>query len=160
MDKTQLRRLIREHLYLLEPEVPYSLSAEELLMMSCAVESNLGEFIKQIDGIALGIFQMEQKTEDDIWENYLAYKPKLREKVLQLHGPHIISGGPYAQPLAYNLGYQITMARLHYRRFSEPLPFYWNVEGLAQYWKKYYNTKLGKGTVKDAINKYERLVQQ
>jgi hypothetical protein len=54
----QLRSLIEETLRALEPEVPYSEPAVELLMMTAAAESALGRYIKQIGGPARGIFQI------------------------------------------------------------------------------------------------------
>ena len=55
-----------------------------------------------------------------------------------------------------NLPFQIIMARLYYYRFSEALPAYDDIEGLAKYWKKYWNTELGAGTVGEAIVNYYR----
>ena len=50
-----------------------SQEAENLLMGTAAQESALGEYIRQLgNGPALGIFQMEPETFDDIVRNYLA----------------------------------------------------------------------------------------
>ena len=40
----------------------------------------------------------------------------------------------------------------------EKLPNSYDIEGLAKYWKKYYNTEGGKGTVEKFIEKYEKYV--
>lgn len=40
----------------------YSKDAEELLIFTCAVETNGGEYLKQIQGPALGIYQCEPTT--------------------------------------------------------------------------------------------------
>ena len=45
--------------------------------------------------------------------------------------------------------------RLHYRLIPEAVPD--TVEGRAAYWKKYYNTELGKGTVEEYIENAGRL---
>ena len=57
--------------------------------------------------------------------------------------------------LKRDLAYQILMARIYYLRYKYPLPASDDVEGLAEYWKRLYNTRFGKGTVKKAIEKYK-----
>lgn len=46
----------------LEPEIPYSESAVNLLLMTAAHESRGGTYLKQINGPALGVYQMDQLT--------------------------------------------------------------------------------------------------
>jgi hypothetical protein len=150
INKAQLRGLITD---VLKEADLYSRSAVELLMLTAAVESKLGTYIEQITGPALGIFQMEPNTEGDIWEHYLDYKPGLADIVKGFSGNFI---NPELD-LKANLTYQIIMARIHYLRIPEPLPDADDVEGLARYWKKYYNTHLGKGTVEKAIKSYKEL---
>lgn len=153
LDHRQLRELIVDVLKDMEPEVPYSDAAVELLMLTAAVESNLGTYIKQINGPAMGIFQMEPATEQDIWKNYLVYKPSLKAKVLSLKANQSL----IKQEMRWNLAYAIAMARLKYFRSPKPLPKN-NKEDLAKLWKDVYNTHLGKGTVEKAIKKYDELV--
>ena len=93
---------------------------------------------------------MEPATHDDIWDNYLKYNQELSTKLLSLR---MGSGIPGLNQRA-NLPYQIAMARVHYLRVNEKLPRHDNVTGLALYWKKYYNTMLGKGTPAKAVHKY------
>ena len=47
-------------------------------------------------------------------------------------------------------------ARLHYLRVAEAVPD--DLRGQAGYWKKYYNTRLGKGTVEGYMDKWHALV--
>lgn len=47
------------------------------------------------------------------------------------------------------------MCRLLYRRIKEPLPHERDVLGMARYWKRYYNTSLGKGSVEVAMKSFE-----
>ena len=49
-----------------------------LLVGTACVESNCGEYIKQINGPACGIFQIEPNTAKDIQENYIKYNPYLK----------------------------------------------------------------------------------
>ena len=141
-NKEQFRELIED--VLREADL-YSPSAVELLMLTCAVESNFGTYIKQIKGPALGVFQMEPTTHSDIWVNYLNHKAKYRNAF----------EGYGLKKLKEDLRYAILMARIHYLRYPTPLPEADDIEGLAEYWKRFYNTRLGKGTVKKAIQKYK-----
>lgn len=103
---------------------------------------------------------MEPTTEHDIHENYLKYHESHREVVdkFELWG----STGPafwqlpYEYNLLANIPYQIVMARLHYRRCKEPIPAKDDINGLAQLYKKRYNTELGKATVEEAIKNYNK----
>jgi hypothetical protein len=56
--------------------------------------------------------------------------------------------------LNYNLKFACQMARIKYYRFPKPLPDADDVEGLGEYWLRYYNTggKWGKG--KGSIDKW------
>lgn len=147
LNTNQLRYIIKD---VLEGVGLYSAHAEELLMLTAAQESHLGTYIKQMgDGPARGIFQMEKATERDIHSNFLEYREALANRV---YGYMTLRGND----LRDNLAYQIIMARLHYLRVKEGLPKADDVEGLAAYWKKYYNTEAGKGTVEEAVENYER----
>lgn len=166
-----MRELIQDTLRALDPEIPYSEAAVELLMLTAAAESNLGQYIKQINGPARGIFQMEPSTAHDIYTNWLVYKPDLLALVNQFAS----KADPDLQARG-DLIWQIVWARLHYRRVPDPLPeiryvplhlsggevrmtrrlTHKSIINLARYWKKHYNTRLGKGTVHKAIEKYRR----
>lgn len=147
--KEQLRDLIT---VVLKDAGLYSESATELLMLTAAVESRQGTYIKQIRGPARGIFQMEPATEKDIWENYLKYKPKLKQVVSRYL---YADGVPAGMDLQANIPYQILMARIHYRRVPAALPDVNDRLAIAAYWKKHYNTHLGKGTVDKALRAYQ-----
>lgn len=127
----------------------YSEAAEELLMLTAATESLCGKFVHQVGGPALGIFQMEPRTHDDIWDNFLRFKPDLAFRVKHF--------GRLSQQLPGNLYYACAMARVHYLRVPERLPSAIDVNGLADYWKAHYNTHLGAGKPEEAIQNYKRL---
>jgi len=141
----QFRWMIRE---VLEYCNLWSKDAEELLMLTAATESNLGTYLYQVNGPALGVFQMEPTTATDIRMNFLRYKPWLYEKIK-----------PFDGDMLYNLATQIVFARLHYLRVPAPLPPADDILAMAKYYKKYYNTELGKATVDQAIEKYMRYVK-
>lgn len=130
----------------------YSEAAENLLFGTAAHESHAGTFVKQVGGPALGLYQMEPRTYDDIWNNYLIGR-SLREQVLSAC---MYEMKPPAQHLLWNMRLSTIMCRIHYLRSPGALPQATDLEGLANYWKKFYNTHLGKGTPEQFIADYKR----
>lgn len=101
-------------------------------------------------GPAYGPWQMEKATHDDLWSNYLAYQPSaLRDAMLQIAG--VKYGPPPVETLHWNLMYGAAMCAVHYRRVRAPLPEAGDYEAMAAYWKRWYNTPLGRGTTAKAI---------
>lgn len=134
----------------------YSPNAEALVLGTALQESNL-RFLRQLGGgPGLGLFQMEGKTHDDIWRNFLSYRRELAQKTREL----ALSDAaiPQADELIWNLRYAAAMVRLHYFRVPEPLPEAGDVAGLSQYWKRYYNTERGRGTPAEFAHKFEQHV--
>ncbi len=134
----------------------FSRDAVTLLLGTCAAESRLGTYLKQIEGPALGIYMMEPDTYYDIWYNFLKYRVQYIENYnLELLQDDIIV--PPHEDLMCDLRLATFMARIHYLRVKQPIPS--RLEEQAQYWKKYYNTYKGKGTVNGYISNYMRLVE-
>ena len=132
----------------------YSLPAEQLLLGTAVQESRL-TYLKQLNGPALGIYQMEPNTYNDIWDNYLKYNSSLATKI----GFHTLDKTDVNE-LVINLDYATIMCRLQYYRQSEKLPEKNDIEGFAMYWKKYYNTEKGKGTIPEFYNHYKEYVEK
>lgn len=137
----------------------WSEAAEQLLIGTIMQESH-GEYIQQLGGgPALGIYQMEPATHDDIWCNYLEYRPQAQESLFSVmsceaHDSAQIHGVPPADELISNLKYATLMCRLHYRRVPKPLPKGNDIKALAQYWKDHYNTIHGAGAVSEFIKNF------
>lgn len=126
----------------------YSEAAVELVLGTALQESGL-RYLQQLnEGPALGLFQMEPATHDDIWNNYLKYRPELAGRLKSL--------GVVAFPLAMvgNLWYGAGMCRVHYFRVKDPLPAQGDYEGQAAYWKEHYNTYLGAGTEEEYLENW------
>ena len=147
--------------HIIEPTLEYlnmySDSAVNLILGTAAVESDLGYYLRQKgsegDTGAFGIYQMELATCDDIYDNYLKYRPELKSSI-----DSILTFAELGEPLIYNLQYATAMARVHYYRVPAPLPDPDDKVGLANYWKDHYNSHLGKGTPEKFLEKYETLV--
>lgn len=143
IDKKQLRSLIKR---VLQPCELWSQDAEDLLMGTAAQESHLGTYIAQIKGPAKGIFQMEPATEKDVW----IYIKRIGMADM-VYGISSVNGANLLH-LEGNLIYQILIARIFYLRISELIPK--SLMEQASYYKKYWNTELGKATVNQYVNNY------
>lgn len=134
----------------------WSESAVNLLLGTCAVESDFGTYLVQKpNGPALGIYQMEPNTYIDIYNNYLSYRIGLKDLIIK--STRTISRPNYYDMIT-NLWYATAMARVHYLRIPEKLPSHNDIDGLANYWKLYYNTPDGKGATQKFIEKYHQYI--
>lgn len=122
----------------------YSDTALNLLTGTGLVESGFRVTVQSGGGPALGWFQMEPATYDDIWQNYLRYRPALAGLIGSIAG----GGQPAASDVRTNPRLAAAMCRVKYLRSSLPLPKN-TALNLCQYWKQVYNTELGKGQVDD-----------
>ena len=149
-----MRNLVNSVLKQLNAEIKYSIHAENLILGTAAQESAYGKYTVQIGGgPALGKFQMEEATHNDIWKNFLKYKPRLAKLVLSISG----LTEPDFNALEKNDIYACAMCRVHYFRKKEPIPT--TINGYAWYWKQFYNTSEGKGTISEFINNYIKYVK-
>lgn len=136
----------------------YSEGMYKLLLGTAATESEFGKFNKQIGGPALGVFQMEPRTAQDIWTEYLKYHPILRAKVKSTLWKNVNR----KTQLRYNLEYQTLMAVVHYKRAEErhniKIEDDLNRWSAAFYHKKYWNTHKGKGSTIRFFRKYNEYI--
>jgi|TARA_R110000824_G_scaffold261868_2_gene450599 hypothetical protein len=152
MDEKQIKNLI---VRILEKIDMHSKEAEDLVYRTGKVESGY-RYIRQIRGPARGLFQCEPWVAVDICKNYLSYRSDLMKKVAKATEVKL---SHFTQPteqnwafiLETNLAAQIAMCRLHYRRIPTKLPN--TVKEQAVYWKKYYNSSAGRGTVEDFLER-------
>lgn len=131
-------------------QLPISEEVVNMIAEIACVESNCGEYIKQINGPACGIFQIEPNTATDIMNNYLQYRDAYKNAVMSVY----INKLSIEENLQYNLAFSIAMCRAFLLRIKESVPD--TVEERAKYWKKYYNTAYGKGTIEDYLKKVEK----
>lgn len=125
------------------------------LAATCAVESNLGEYLYQVGGgPALGIYQMPTFVEIDLHDNFLKYNPELMIKIK--------SFGERGE-LATNNYYATAMAFMQYYRYRINGDGYKigkinDIKLMAWYWKKYYNSTKGTGSEIEFMCKYKSLI--
>lgn len=131
-------------------------AATELLLGTALQESGLVHRVQLGGGPARGLFQMEPNTHDDIWANFLKFRPPLAEKV----GTFLGGNAPNSQLLTNNDAYAAAMARIHYYRMGQivgrtPIPGQGDIPGMAAYWKAYYNTGQGAGSPAQFVANWE-----
>jgi hypothetical protein len=140
----------------------WSQAAEELLLGTAAHESGGFRFLDQLTdrddtvlGPAIGLYQMEKATHDDLWTTYLRYRDALAQRI----GSLLAQWPDRHVQLATNLAYATAMARIRYLRVPELMPAANDLPGLAGYYKRHWSTHLGKATEQDFINAYNKHVK-
>ena len=117
----------------------HSKAAENLLVGTAVQESHLTFLAQKGGGPALGVYQIEPATHDDVFTNGRGAR-----WTANLGAPRLVT----------DLAYATAVARIIYYRRPEPLPAATDIEGLAGYWKQHYNTPLGKGTAAEWAANY------
>lgn len=147
LNVNQLRNIVKNVVkYLDEPNV---VGYTELILITAIIESNNGYFFKQVKGPALGVFQMEPRTEKCLWDNYLKYNKNLKKKIENLKA----NNAPGLSQLETNMAYSIAMTYAHYKRTGKKVPNIKDKLELVKFHKKYYNTEKGKSRIETSLDK-------
>ena len=150
MNKQQLLELVVRPTL---AEIPNGPSGETAIMMIIAHESRRGEFLKQWPtGPAWGLIQMEEATHDDtwkhgdsIWDN--AVKLGIITEIDRRNGVH-----PHHSRLAWDLRYNVFMARQ--RLFMKPGALPSSFAVLSRYLKKHWNSVGGAASETSYMDDY------
>jgi len=90
------------------------------------------------------------KRRVDVQDAAVRFAPRMAEALL-------IGTLPLLHLIRDDDAVAVTFARLHYLRVAEAVPD--DLRGQAGYWKRYYNTRLGKGTVEGYMAKFVQYVE-
>lgn len=127
--------------------------AEALVLGTACQESKCGLWLVQLgNGPARGIYQMEPATHGDLWDRYLVHRPELAKKINRWRNQY--GNGMGAEEMVGNLYYASAMCRIHYLRVPAPIPH--DLKGQAEYWKRWYNTPAGAGTVEEYLSNWRQ----
>jgi hypothetical protein len=118
--------------------IPVSRTAGDLLMATAANETDLGTWLNQNPGPALGVFQIEPASLASLMSRLS------RPELIALQG--IMTPQTIAAQLDTNLILAAAVCRLFYWQVPDPLPPD-TVSGLWSYYKTYYNTGAGAATM-------------
>lgn len=124
-------------------DLPNNESIVRLLLMIAAHESGGFTYCKQKGGPALGLFQMEPATHEFV-QGYLERTGKFKA----------ISRTMRPERMLTDVEYSVAMARVYLWTQPEPLPAPDDLNGLAEYAKKYWNTYQGAATPEKYLNDY------
>jgi hypothetical protein len=125
-------------------------AAEKLLLMTAAHESMGFRYRRQVGGPALSYFQIEPATLDDLYANYLAFRPR-RQTAVDAFLP---AGMDRLEALEHDDRYACALARMIYARVAEALPDAEDELALANYAKRYWNTPSGKATAEKYLRDF------
>ena len=134
----------------------WSEAAGELVLGTAIVESNLTYLKQHGDGPALGLWQVEPATHEDLYANYLNFRPEMMSSLMELRSAALNMN----ENLATNLMYGAAVFRLCYYRKIDPLPEAGDIEGQGKFWKQHYNTPLGAGTVPKYVLKIQQTFKE
>jgi hypothetical protein len=154
IDTLQMLAIIKETLGEMG-EKYYSHEAMMLIYNTGLVESKY-KYLTQKGGsnIARGFFQCEPWVAVSVCKDYLQYRETLMKKVAEvcyLDWKYFIqpTKGDWKKIMTTNILAQIVFCRLHYWRVPKKLPE--TLTQQAKYWKKWYNTEKGAGTIEHFI---------
>tara|TARA_R100001463_G_scaffold103514_2_gene157865 strand:+ start:1816 stop:2277 length:462 start_codon:yes stop_codon:yes gene_type:complete len=134
--------IIDEVLHQLEDAgIPRTLDAYNLVFETGMAESGYRALEGYGEGNpAVGFFQCEPDTIRDVWDNFIIYRKPLIEAVYKLG--FIEEKKEFS--VFSNIAVSVAFCRIHYRRMPGAIPK--TMAGRAKYWKKFYNSELGRGT--------------
>lgn len=134
----------------------YSEAAEQLIVGTAARESALGFYLHQYPtGPAVSIYQIEEKTYDNMWAEYLVTRDDLKKSILGACG---YSSIPVADRMITDLKLATIMCRIRYLWVPAALPAFGDIAEQANYWAKYYNANSVTGVPAKYIETYNQYV--
>ncbi len=149
IDALQMMHLIKSSLEKLGLKYA-SHDAMMLVYRTGLVESKYKYLSQKGSDIARGFWQCEPWVAVSLCKDYLQYRDSLMKKVADvcyLDWKYFTdpTEEDWKQILTTNLTAGIILCRLHYWRVPKPLPS--SLEEQARYWKNWYNTAKGAGTI-------------
>lgn len=151
LNKSQFKEVIANTLKYLGL---YSEDAVHLLMVTAAVETDMGHLNKQMTGPALGIFQILPSTEAFLLK-WLDKYPELKTKVMALRGKDVDG----VLQLRVNVAYQVAMSILVYLQRGSPIPNRYEHAKIIEFYRKNYNTNSEERVIRNATNKYNLILK-
>lgn len=130
-------------------------TGETAIMMIIAHESKRGEYLKQWPtGPAWGLIQMEVVTHDDTWENGDSIWDNALKLGIISELQHMYKEHPSHERLAYDLRYNVFMARQ--RLFMKPGKLPTDLRELSIYLKTHWNSVEGAASHLSYFNDYTK----
>ncbi len=126
----------------------------ELLFGTACVETGLRPRYQDSAGNAIGLFQIEYATFCDIWKRAIKRNhPELGRELIR-HFAKCVPNDITFEDLQLSDELSAIFARLKYAHIKEPIPS--DLQEQALYYKKYYNTHLGRATPESYVRAYKK----
>lgn len=134
-------------------------SSAHVLMLGTGIAETNYQYLKQFNnGPALGFYQIEPATYNDIYRYLNRYdKKQLKETCMSAC---LYAAWPDKEALVYNLRWSIIIARLKYYMFAEAIPSSSDAVNMANYYKKYYNSVEGKAEFPKVVSIFEDVIKK
>ena len=120
--------------------IPVTETAADLLMATAAMETDLGTWLSQVGGPALGVFQMQPATLTGLVTGLSAAEAEALATIATPQAPLV--------QVESNMVYAAATCRLFYRQSPMALPAD-TVAGLWSMYKAVWNTPAGAATIDD-----------
>lgn len=147
MDTAELRRTLDYVTKVLYPDGRWSTSEVlNLLLETAAVETAMGEIVRQKNGPALSVWQILGFNFEGIRSYFAKRDPLLLERAMAFYNPDY----PEEWNRIHNIPWTAAMSLLYYEKATQGkfMTRLNSLESRGKLWKQIYNTPLGKGTVK------------
>ena len=134
-------------------------AARELLFGTACTESGLRPRFQDSNGTAIGMFQVEFATFKDLWNRAIKIKhPELYSAIAGKYSTQ--NGGITFEDLQTSDELCAVFARMKYAENNEPIPPSTDIKAQANYYKKHYNTRLGKAKPLDFIKRRAEVLKR
>ena len=120
------------------------------------VESGYNAVAQIPEPFALGYWQMERETFKDCIDNFLKYESEFSAGWENLQDTHTV----LYSALTYDCVFACYMSAIKIYRAPPALPDLFDLKGIAEYWKEYYNASPNGASVEEAIARMQPIVEQ
>lgn len=127
-------------------------TAYNLLLETAGAETVRGGFFDSTKGAGMGLTQFDKMPWHDTHN-----RTSKNIKILVFNYFGIYLDYLEWEDLRYNPLLAMICTRLKYRLIAEEIPI--SIEDRAKYWKKYYNSELGKGTIEHYLSANEKFLE-
>ena len=131
--------------------IPVTKTAADLLMATAAMETDLGTWLTQVGGPALGVFQIEPPSLDTLVSRLSTKQITALFSVMPAPPAAAEMSGWVAGNIEGNLLLAAAICRLFYWQAPFAMPVASTVSGLWTVYKTWYNTAEGGATMPDFV---------
>jgi hypothetical protein len=131
--------------------IPVTKTAGDLLMATAAMETDLGTWLTQVGGPALGVFQIEPESLDNLVSRLSAKQVTALFSVMPAQPTGAEMSGWVAENIEGNLLLAAAICRLFYWQAPFAMPASSTVSRLWTVYKTWYNTAEGGATMADFV---------